>query len=890
MKHQIASTSPVSISSRVHRLLTVLALLFALSLGVLPAALADNLLTGLQSTFESPSVPDGWSAFGGTLSTTSAVKHGGSYSGKLAGRTQSWYSPQYNIYNILKADGPGTYFISIWVYVDDLATSPSNGRMVIRGASVGQYSFFGPGLSYGVISGYFPTFVGTWKQYTGAVTVTAGDLANATGDMNLMIDSLPGTAIQNVYFDDVSITYRPTVEHWRAQEFSFSSMPVLGSATTTFEGPAVPTGWTAFGGGTVSTTTAIQQDGAYSLKLAGRTQSWYSPQYNIYSGLKNNGPGTYNVSVWVYVDNLAVSPSNGRLLIRGTSVGQYSFFTAGQSYGPISTNFSTAVGTWRQYTGAVTVTAADLTNPTGDMNLMIDSLPGTATQNLYFDQVQINKTYADPFDEVTMDVTFIGPGGATLTMPAFWDGGSTWKVRFAPLLTGLWTYNTSCSNPLDTGLQNQVGALNCTPYTGNLTIYQRGFLRALPGWRFLFYDDTTPFFYIGDTHWSMPAEPYGTMFQPLVDQRKSQGFTVYQSEPIGAAYVLWDGVDASDLPIFTDLDNRFKYIADAGLVHANSQLFFTSTFTFNSYPTALIEKLARYWVARYAAYPVLWTTAQEADDDFYAAYTPATNPWKTVFEYIHQYDPYEHPLTAHQEHTGDTRASDSAFKDLPGHNWFASQWTPAKNALIDFNVPKDYWNNGGIKPTVMYESFYENLWTSEFGARHSAWCAYLNGMFGHGYGAQDIWLYNSDYDEQSDTTAFGITITVAMKQVLWTTSRNFATGTQLGTHLKNFFTSLNWWQLTPRFDDAAYFVRNQSYYSIATINNDTYVVYLHNGSNKKTGTLKGMDNGVAYTAKWFNPRTGAYTTISTNIVPTSGQWTIPQRPDTSDWVLYVYHP
>jgi hypothetical protein len=64
------------------------------------------------------------------------------------------------------------------------------------------------------------------------------------------------------------------------------------------------------------------------------------------------------------------------------------------------------------------------------------------------------------------------------------------------------------------------------------------------------------------------------------------------------------------------------------------------------------------------------------------------------------------------------------------------------------------------------------------------------------------------------------------------------------------------------------------------------VAYFYNATTN-TGTLKGMDN-VSHTAKWFNPRTGAYTTIGTNLIPSSGQWLIPAKPDSNDWVLYIY--
>lgn len=682
------------------------------------------------------------------------------------------------------------------------------------------------------------------------------------------------------------------VEKWRMLEISFASScstQLFTGTQGTFEDPAVPAGWKAFSGGTISTSTTVAHSGSNSLKLAGHIQSWYSPQYNIYNILKANGSGKYNFSLWVYVDSLTTSPSNGRMLIRGTTVGQYSFFTAGQSYGLASGSISTPVNTWTKYSGSVTITEADLANTTGTMNLMIDSLPGLTGQNLYFDDVQITKDYySSPFDDVTMDVTFTGPNNNTMEMPAFWDANNTWKVRFAPTQTGIWNYTTTCSNTLDSGLHNQTGTINCVPYTGNLAIYQKGFVKTMPDTRYFLYDDGTPFFYIGDTHWSMPQEPYSEMFQTMVDDRVSKGFTVYQSEPLGTGYNLADGLTDVDVAKFKDLDARFSYIANAGLVHANAQLFFANEFMPDingaAYSTEYIQRLARYWVARYAAYPVMWTTAQESDDDYYGKYNPATNPWKIIFNAVHQYDPYQHPQTVHQENTGNTKASNSAFKDLPGYSWFGVQWAPKKNGQLDFNTVKDYWNYSGGRPAINYEGHYENLWTNEFGARMQGWTAYLNGMYGHGYGAQDIWLYNSTYDESQDTNLFGITITKDMKSVTWQTSRNFNTPTHLGIYMKNFFESMNWWLLAPRLDDTAWFENNGSFYSVASIDNDTYVAYFYN-TTTRTGTLKNMDN-TPYTAKWYNPLTGVYIDIGT-ITPSGGQWTIPDKPDTNDWVLYV---
>lgn len=65
-------------------------------------------------------------------------------------------------------------------------------------------------------------------------------------------------------------------------------------------------------------------------------------------------------------------------------------------------------------------------------------------------------------------------------------------------------------------------------------------------------------------------------------------------------------------------------------------------------------------------------------------------------------------------------------------------------------------------------------------------------------------------------------------------------------------------------------------------------VFFPAGYNTKgpTGTLHNL-TAARYTAKWFNPRIGAYIPISTSITPTNGNWVVPQKPQISDWLLQV---
>jgi len=108
------------------------------------------------------------------------------------------------------------------------------------------------------------------------------------------------------------------------------------------------------------------------------------------------------------------------------------------------------------------------------------------------------------------------------------------------------------------------------------------------------------------------------------------------------------------------------------------------------------------------------------------------------------------------------------------------------------------------------------------------------------------------------------------------------------TILKDFYQDIgNWPNLIPRFGDPAYGSFSSPEQSVlSTDGNTTYVVYFYDVS-LATGTLAGMDEAKSYTAKWFNPRTGTYLTISESIAPSAGSWTIPDKPDTDDWVLLV---
>jgi hypothetical protein len=499
------------------------------------------------------------------------------------------------------------------------------------------------------------------------------------------------------------------------------------------------------------------------------------------------------------------------------------------------------------------------------------------------------KQHANPFGDVTVDAAFTGPG-MKLVRPAFWDGGATWKIRFAAPATGAWAFATTCSDTTDTGLHGQRGTVNVTPYRGNLAIYQHGFVKASANGRYFVYADGTPFFYLGDTHWEAMHERFSisnlagcpSQFKAEVDKRVSQGFTVYQSEwmaggqdgPDQEAIYYWDdGISDADMPGFHNADRKFQYLADSGLVIANALNW---RGLIPKYDDDYLRKLGRYWAARYGAYPVLWTMGQETDSSYDGDPPNFDAKWQTIAQALAENDAYHHPLSAHTCNA--ITASASKWREKPFHTWYAVQ----QQSIIDAGFAEDYWETTPTKPAVHYEPPYENFWTDAAGERTRAYMAFLSGFCGFGYGVAGVWDDNYTIPPHRDSgTAYD------PNPKLWYDGLGRASGDQM-TYVKRFLSALDWWKLTPRFDVRSWGVfPSVNEVRIASDGSRTIVALLFN-KGTASGKLRMLNPNTSYKARWYDPRAGAYTVISGSVAPdANGEWTAPPKPDSGDWVLLL---
>jgi hypothetical protein len=134
--------------------------------------------------------------------------------------------------------------------------------------------------------------------------------------------------------------------------------------------------------------------------------------------------------------------------------------------------------------------------------------------------VQSRRCYQNPFAEAEVEATFTGPSHQAFTIPGFYDGDNTWRVRFNPGEAGVWTYRV-CTYPHNSDLADE-GEFEV------LLDQVPGFLRATPGhaWGFQ-YESGEPVFLLGDTTYNLFGMAHcGADVASFLKRRADQGFNL----------------------------------------------------------------------------------------------------------------------------------------------------------------------------------------------------------------------------------------------------------------------------------------------------------------------------------------------------------------------------
>jgi hypothetical protein len=138
-----------------------------------------------------------------------------------------------------------------------------------------------------------------------------------------------------------------------------------------------------------------------------------------------------------------------------------------------------------------------------------------------------DRSYDNPYADVSLRVTYTGPEGRTIRTYGFWDGGNTFRIRCAFPTPGTWRWETESSDPANRDLHQQRGTVYVSTYSGGNPL--SGWLpRVSENRRYLASADGAPFLWVGDTAWAAFVLASQAEWETYVQDRKAKRYSVIQ--------------------------------------------------------------------------------------------------------------------------------------------------------------------------------------------------------------------------------------------------------------------------------------------------------------------------------------------------------------------------
>lgn len=507
------------------------------------------------------------------------------------------------------------------------------------------------------------------------------------------------------------------------------------------------------------------------------------------------------------------------------------------------------------------------------------------------------KAYADPFNDLELEVVFTDPQGHEQTVPAFWAGDQTWRIRFSPATAGRYTYRTVASDQGD--LHDLHGVLEVTDYHGGNALRRHGPVRVSADQRHFEHADGTPFFWLGDTWWMGLCSRlrWPEDFQELATDRVRKGFTVIQIiaglypdmppfDPRGAneGGYPWEADYARINPQYFDAaDVRIQHLIERGL---SPCIVGCWGYFLPMMGVPKIKKHWRYLVARWGAYPVFWCLAGEGTMPYYLSKTPKQDSaaqkqgWTEVARYVRSIDPYHHAVTIHPSSSARNCVEDQSVIDFDmlqtGHSDRKS--IPNTENLVTGSLLKT-----PRMPVLVGEVCYEGIMEAsrqEIQRFMFSTCI-LNGAGGHTYGGNGIWQVNTrekPYGPSPHGRCWG--------NVPWDVAMELPGSQHIG-FIKALLLRYEWWRFEPHAEwaDPHWSTENYILPYAAGIPGEVRVIFIPPAWNPPKVTS--LEAGVPYRAFYFDPKSGQDHDLGEVAADSSGVWAAPITPTFADWILVL---
>jgi hypothetical protein len=520
-----------------------------------------------------------------------------------------------------------------------------------------------------------------------------------------------------------------------------------------------------------------------------------------------------------------------------------------------------------------------------------DSLPKTAQVFGIWEGAFGGVADAAPDTSFTLELT--SPSGEKRSVPGFWDGGRSWKVRVRPDESGTYKFH-STSKPAVAGLDDISGSFEASPQKSVNPLWASGPLKVSRSGTFLQHKDGKPFFFLADTCWTGPALSTAPDWDDYLRDRGRKRFSAVQfncvspwrTAPTDAngqvAYEVKDGKLVPNVHFFHRLDQRLHAINLAGLLavpvlawaHKKGDAGFDLS-------EEQLVALVKYEMARYHAHHCLFVLAGDA------RYTPPeAEKWKKIGRAVFADFPGQ-LVTTHP--TG----MNFPWKDWENEKWlnvlgYQSGHGDDAGTLkwIHSGPPAEYGKRkDAYRPLINLEPPYEdhNGYQSRkphpaYDVRRAVYWSLLSApVAGVTYGGHGLWSWHAKPGEEpTDHPGTGVA-------KVWREALELPGAAQMG-HVRKFFESLPWTELrpTPQFvgqesgkTDPAKFVA-----CAYSDKSNTFVYYFPAGARAQILLhIRGLMDNVT----WFNPRTGAWGRPEKEM-PGRG---FLEPPDEEDWAVVV---
>jgi len=501
-------------------------------------------------------------------------------------------------------------------------------------------------------------------------------------------------------------------------------------------------------------------------------------------------------------------------------------------------------------------------------------------------------TYDNPLLDVVLRVRYTSPNNKTYDCYGFWDGDDTYRIRFMFNETGIWTWQTHCSDTDNPGLHAVKGTIDVCAYKGSNPLYAKGYLQISDNRRYLVHANGSPFLWIGDTAWTAYMYATDVEWRQYIDDRSRKRInTILMSsccvttnersrDAKGEAFFS----ECSPLRInpvaWRHLDQKVQYANDRGIIMMITGLL--NGGVVGNAAVHEVDAFVKMLCARLAGNHVILSPMQDW----------GTFHWENHHRFgttIREVLPF-HLITQHLRRSSDRRSHDTHHGLTTGAAWtlhfhhdgyldFSGLQTGHGASLVDGEslnndrkmnlAARDHiqwidqvYAEEPHKPVIVLEGMYELNEGTEYVensramVRLQGYLSFLNGAYGYTSSCHAIWGWGRINIGWTEPPTKCPPVSQGLKYVY----------ARYLMYMADFFNRIEWWKLEPDHD---HLIQNQvdNFWQRMLLaksdDNDLAVAYLPDNQRIEID-MSGFSSPMK--ATWYRSTTGTYRNVPNTVV------------------------